>query len=452
MLEIFDAFYKQNDFFLELVLAYLPFGVLVKKRRLWGLRFAAVFAAGLLVSNFMPLYFEGAQMPLNNIYAMFRFTLLFAITLAGLKFCAEGTLWQIIFCGVCAYAVQHIFHRIKALPMYYIAWYRVDNGAASLPFFVDYLIHWAVLIPVYLIGYFLYARRLADSKDFRTDNKKLILFSLLMLITAVVISFLGYMYIYYERAMLSTPVMAVLSVFSVLVCVITLENLFSNASGKRMETELNTIQTLWKSDRKRYETVKQSMELMNIKYHDLKYMLHGVVKDEATMSEVDAVLKNYAAALQTGNETLDVVLAEKTMLCNREDIQLTFIGDGALLNGMHSVDIYSLFGNALDNAMECLRGVSNPEKKLINVAVQRDADMVRIQTENYMPGLPVLQEGLPVTTKKDKSSHGFGLKSIRYIVDKYKGQMLISTDENLFSLIISLPLVNREIKRMNAAA
>jgi signal transduction histidine kinase len=60
--------------------------------------------------------------------------------------------------------------------------------------------------------------------------------------------------------------------------------------------------------------------------------------------------------------------------------------------------------------------------------------------ENYFEGDIKLANGLPVTTKRDKDNHGFGLKSIRYAAEKYGGTMTINIEENWFILRILLPL------------
>ena len=104
-------------------------------------------------------------------------------------------------------------------------------------------------------------------------------------------------------------------------------------------------------------------------------------------------------------------------------------------------DICNIFGNALDNAIEYVKKVSDVEKRLIHVVVSKKQGFLLICFENYFEGNLLYEEGLPKTTKKDKRFHGYGLKSIKMIAKKYDGQVSIDTDNNWFELAIILPLL-----------
>ena len=65
--------------------------------------------------------------------------------------------------------------------------------------------------------------------------------------------------------------------------------------------------------------------------------------------------------------------------------------------------------------------------------------MLHFQIDNYYEGSLELADGLPVTTKEDKRNHGYGVKSIRAIVPKYDGELLIGTEGQVFSLQILIP-------------
>lgn len=103
---------------------------------------------------------------------------------------------------------------------------------------------------------------------------------------------------------------------------------------------------------------------------------------------------------------------------------------------MHAPDIYSLFGNILDNAIESAQKEKNPDNRLISFRVNRQGGMVHIHAENTCTDEPLFQDGLPVTTKTDKNNHGYGVRSIRYIVEKYQGEFLMRVREGKFVLDI----------------
>ena len=100
----------------------------------------------------------------------------------------------------------------------------------------------------------------------------------------------------------------------------------------------------------------------------------------------------------------------------------------------------TLFGNALDNAIEATQRLDDPQKRLIKLAVYSQDHFVVIRLENYFEGkLQHDSEGQLVTTKRDKRSHGYGLKSIRHIVGRLGGHVTSQVNNGWFDLRILLP-------------
>ena len=80
------------------------------------------------------------------------------------------------------------------------------------------------------------------------------------------------------------------------------------------------------------------------------------------------------------------------------------------------------------------------EKRIITASVWRRDSFAIIQVENYYEGSLVLRDGLPLTSKGDTSSHGFGLKSMRRIAEKYRGTLSVKAEDNRFLLYVMLPI------------
>ena len=113
--------------------------------------------------------------------------------------------------------------------------------------------------------------------------------------------------------------------------------------------------------------------------------------------------------------------------------------DGEALTGMRSYHVYSLFGNALDNAIECLASVDDQSKRMIYLGVGRKGDMVVIRVENYTPADPVVRDGSLQTTKADVSNHGYGVKSIRNVAETYGGSADFFVMDHVFFLVVTMP-------------
>jgi sensor histidine kinase regulating citrate/malate metabolism len=150
-------------------------------------------------------------------------------------------------------------------------------------------------------------------------------------------------------------------------------------------------------------------------------------------------IKSYEAQHKTGHHVLDTLLASKNMYCIKNGITLTCVADGTLLKGIDVIDICTIFGNALDNAIEYEQKIDEEEKRLIHVSVFSQKAFLMIRFENYFEGELELEGDLPATTKEDSYYHGYGLKSIRYAVQKYGGVVNIDQKDNWFELKILIP-------------
>ncbi|WP_137655714.1 sensor histidine kinase [Bifidobacterium moukalabense] len=213
------------------------------------------------------------------------------------------------------------------------------------------------------------------------------------------------------------------------------------------QMELSLVQRLWQSKQRQYEISKETIDLINRKCHDLKYQLAAfrTMQDDAEvdrrLGEVEQSVMIYDSAVQTGNRVLDVVLTEKSLYCEAEHITLTCMVDGAKLDFIDQADLYALFGNALDNAIESVTKQRDPAKRVIQVSVYPDNGFLMIRIRNYCDEPITLADGLPVTSKKaGKGYHGYGLRGIRYTAEKYGGTMNVKIAPDSFTLQVVLPL------------
>lgn len=201
-----------------------------------------------------------------------------------------------------------------------------------------------------------------------------------------------------------------------------------------------------------YQIHEESVRLVNQKYHDLKHQIALLRSEIPTgekltyLDELEKDIQSYEAQNKTGNNVLDTILTARSLQCQREGINLTCTADGSTLHFLNAMDISVLFGNALDNAIESVRKIEDREKRLIHLTVNRQKDFVRIHMENCFEGELQLRNGIPVTSKADTDFHGFGLKSIRTIVDKYSGSMTLRAENGWFELRILFPVQPAQTK------
>ncbi len=216
----------------------------------------------------------------------------------------------------------------------------------------------------------------------------------------------------------------------------------------RVRRELEAVQIALRTQYQQYQLSRESIDLINRKYHDLKHQITVLraepdsAKRSAFLDQMEEEIRVYEAQNKTGNQILDTILTSKSLYCARNGISLTCVVDGALLDFMEPMDLSAVFGNALDNAIECEEGVADREKRLIHVTVSARQGFVLVRFENYCEGSLHFDGGLPVTTKADTDYHGYGLKSIRFVVKKYGGSVTARMEEPWFVLQLLLPQGN----------
>ena len=214
----------------------------------------------------------------------------------------------------------------------------------------------------------------------------------------------------------------------------------------RVRHELESMQTILHNQYVQYQQSQEAMNLIHYKYHDLKHHIIALRDQEndqqraAYLDKMEEEIQNFEAQNRTGNQVLDTLLNAKMLQCMKKDISMTCVADGTLFSFMDTMDICSIFGNALDNAIEYEEKVEEKEKRLIHVAAVSQKNFLIIRFENYCEESLELDKVVSTTSKGDSNFHGYGLKSLRYTVKKYGGEVNINKENNWFVLKILIPL------------
>ena len=356
---------------------------------------------------------------------------LLVVGLAFVFFSCAISLPDAAYCVVCAYAVQHFASALYMLVL------RTGRGAPT--FSLTYLLCCGV---PYVLFYFCFARKMPERGHYNVDIKFSLVSTALVLVTALWLSEVAGDIFNQD----GSPLYYVCKAYAMLCCFFALWVQVAQKQKLKAQQELSLQQQLWKQQRAQYELSRKNIEVINRKCHDLKHQvsaLRSVIPErekENYLDEIERSIQIYDSTIETGSEVLDTVLTEKSLYCEQHQITMTCVADGSKLGFLDGVDVYTIFCNALDNAIESVSRVSDPEKRLIAVSVWSRSDLLLIQFENYFEGSLTFEDGLPVTSKEDQDYHGFGIKSIQYAVEKYDGCMSVCPEGRLFLLRISIPI------------
>lgn len=293
-----------------------------------------------------------------------------------------------------------------------------------------------------LILCLIFAKKFKNNYEKSVSNIYTIEISLLSLLITVV---LNTFFLYATNT--SKALSIIIAILTMLVCFFILYNCSIQMELSASKRDKILLESQYNEKIRQYEMTKESVDLINIKCHDLRKQIRylkennqGFISNDE-LTKIEQAIRIYDTSLRTGNDTLDTILQEKSLVMNRKGIVGTFLINGQSLSFMKREDIFSLFENILDNAIEALDEIEDKEKRTFSLKVSKMAGFVSIEESNYFGGgiLEFDKNGLPRTTKKDNDYHGFGTKSIKYVVDHLNGKVRYSTNGEIFTLKIIIP-------------
>ncbi len=432
-------FWYRSLFALQLLVAEALFSHGLERRRFFALRCAVGALVTVGVSFAFPVIYNAA-------YCAVMFLSIFAVSAVALKFAYREPVKNIVFCAIAGYTVQHTAQELFELLNVAMGL----NGALSSDFYgsaaVSFDGNWfTVTLYAWLYGMTYWgAYMLFCSGERRKKAFGLTRISMLALVTAIVLIDVIFSSIvtYAIPAEANRLAVGMLHAYNVCCCVLAMFLLFELPRRKRLERELDAVRQINLRRREQYEVSKETIGRINIRYHDIKHQIRALassphVPDEA-VSEIERMIGDYDAEYRTGNEALDVILTEKSMLCRKLSVTFKCMADGSALGFMKESDIYSLFGNLLDNAIDAVTAPNSPSR-VISLSVRAVGGLIVIGEHNRFADVLRFDGGLPVTTKQSED-HGFGMKSIKYTVECYGGEMTVSAADGVFSLGIAIPV------------
>lgn len=352
--------------------------------------------------------------------------IVYACSALILLFCFRINILQAFFFQSVAYLFEHILSNLKQL---------LSAALEALGIYtqVTYYV-FAILIMVLLMAaiWFALSKRALKYNNLFADYKLIfIIFILVNLIFTIVIS---------DLVRMSGYSLAILNCFRIIICLalVVLPFLIFKILNDRFEKQ--TLESILIQSEKQHEMSKENIEAINMRCHDLKHQIsalksmNGAARNQV-IEQLEKEVMLYDSVAKTGNSGLDVLITEKSLLCYKYGIDFTYSADGSLLNFIDMVDLYTMLGNALDNAIEAVRELEQG-KRIISLKIQGRGSLTNVSVVNACKNQLKFENGLPVTTKDDRSRHGYGLKSIRTIVGKYGGEMNIDVTDNVFTLNI----------------
>ncbi len=443
MYEISQLFFYKPLFMLELLVAEFMFARNLKLRQHAGWRII-----GGLIGCF-GIAFAIPVIALNTLYGSVIFLIMFAATIGAMALIFDAPFKYVLCCTIAGFTVQHVSQELYEVFSVIIK----ANGGTSLDFYAAvlsfdsienvflFLIYLQIFFLIYNLAFWIFCRKSEKRDLLQLNNATVIIIAVLFVFINVVF---GAVILWSLPESVDAISISMLHVYNIICCVLALIMLFELPRRKQAENEVNTLKQINYLKSEQYRISKENVEIINLKCHDLKHQIRRFKNNDRVtageLDELEKIVDIYDSTYQTDNEALNVILMEKSLICKRENINLSCIIDAVQLNFLADSDVYSLFGNLLDNAIEAVRSLSEDQRS-IGLSVKRIKEFITIHIYNGFVGEIKFENGLPVTGKQSKNFHGFGLKSVKHIVEKHNGTMHVSAENFMFNIKILFPVL-----------
>ncbi len=405
----------------------------------------------LCLSCFIGFAYSWSLIPYINsvtsiIFSILFFFIAFFGLIGSLMACFKVNIQAAMFLGTAGYAMQHFTYKLiqivigsieKGIPSF------VDNNYGIYGIYASFVI---ISLPIF---YNMFGKKIHNNETLIIEDSRLLIISIILIICTVILNL-----IYESFVKVSNLTLFIVGcLFDMVCCFLTLFIEFEMLKSKEISEAYVQMKTIWESEKKQLEISKENMDYMKILAHDLKHELNEstllISKDK--VDELNRRIAAFGNSIKTGNDILDLVIAERTLIVQKENINLSIIADGSVLSNMKQSDCYSLFMNIMDNAIDAVKELPKDQRE-ISLAVRESMGMILIHEVNPFKGTLNFKDGLPQTTKGDSMYHGLGTKSIKGIVDSYSGDCEISIkDNNIYVLNILLPknMIQKENTDLN---
>lgn len=250
----------------------------------------------------------------------------------------------------------------------------------------------------------------------------------------------------YEVRSIPTFLYAAVAVLMIASNLVTLFLIYRQKDYIESKARLSFANEQIKNQLAHYEELYHYQSEIRTFRHDIKNKLlsvSGLLADgqiekaaDAVKGEADFLDEANNGIINSGNPAVDAVLQSKLATADKKGIKLDF---SVKLSGEINVDLLELgvlIGNALDNAIEATENIENNTAKTVFASIITMGGRIVVSVEN--PVKTEVDTKRIGTAKSDRINHGYGLKSIKTIAQKYNGDVFVSCEGNIFTTSINI--------------
>ena len=195
-----------------------------------------------------------------------------------------------------------------------------------------------------------------------------------------------------------------------------------------------------RENRKEQEYIEQKNHFLEQNYLVAKKYLEKrqIAEAQKYLLKLIGNHTEYMIEVRTGIEAVDYILSQKEKWASEKGIDMSIHAEYPKNCRIDPVDLCTILTNLLDNAIEACERCSPEIERKIKLTIRRIHQFIIIKIENSSSTTPTIRNEKMMTTKINKSMHGWGIQNVKSAVEKYHGVMEYDYKNNIFTMNVML--------------
>jgi len=344
---------------------------------------AAVAAFNLAVSLFVWRGMSAAEPSGMRYVVNFTvYSLYLVLLVPAVRWCFDMGIWDALFCATAGYTIQNLGSGTgEFLRLATHALTGAEMGQLAATILSD-----CSVFAIVFVYYLVFIRHLGSLGQLGRDSRGMlaVLVGVILVVIAfdVVVRGLG-------REGAGLGFLLVLRVIHAAVSLFVLFAEYEMLYNVKLNAEVAARERLSAERERQYELSRETIAAVNRRVHDIRRKVLGdLAASEApinreVLAEVARDIEVYDAPVRTGNDVIDTILTEKSLVCRRRGVTLSCIADGTALAQLPTTDLYALFGVLLDGAIDAVCGLDDMRRRSVTLTLRRVGDLALVHLEHY---------------------------------------------------------------------
>ncbi len=317
------------------------------------------------------------------------YSLYLVVLVPAVRFCFEMGVWDALFCATAGYTIQNLGSGAAELVRLCV------EGPArhAIPQMASALLSDLAVIAVIAVCYLVFIRRMRALGSLGEGSR-----GMLAAAVGVILVVIAFDVVVRGLGQSGAPwgFLIVLRIVHTAVSFFVLFAEYEMLYSTRLKGEIAAREILAEERERQYELSRETIAAVNRRVHDIRHKVvrelsgEDVRLDRDTLKSIVRDISVFDTSVKTGNEVLDTILTEKSLICARRGVTLSCIADGTALARLSAADLYACFSLLIDSAVEAVCGLEDERMRSISLTLRRVGELALLHVEHYSDGSEML--------------------------------------------------------------